>query len=397
MTERTAIVIGGGIAGLATAAGLCRTGWRVTLFEQAPEFTPVGAGIVVAPNGVRALEWLCVGDALRERSVATGAAGIRTATGRWLVRTTIDELVAQYGVPAYVLHRADLHRILLDAAQAAEMRTGQRITTVRAGLKIAEAVHEAGAEHADLVVVADGVHSTARAALFPGHPGAAYAGYLTWRGVVPAAKVPLDIPGMIVSWGRGLGFGIVPLADGRVYWFASITGPEGAHLHEDLRDVAARFADWHQPIPQLLAATAPEALLSHDIYHLPTPLPSYVAGPVALLGDAAHAMTPDLGQGACQALEDAVTLAALAANRSVPAALAQYDRIRRPRTQAMVRTSARVGRFTASWNPLLAVLRNALFRLLPTRAYLRASAAAFSWRPPPSIDTETTHKVVGDV
>jgi 2-polyprenyl-6-methoxyphenol hydroxylase-like FAD-dependent oxidoreductase len=390
MTERRAIVIGGGIAGLAAAAGLGRTGWRVTLFEQAPEFAPVGAGIVMAPNGVRALEWLGVGDALRERSVATGAAGIRTATGRWLVRTTIDELVAQYGVPAYVLHRADLHRILLDAAEAAELRTGHRITTVRAGPEIAEAVHDNGVERADLVVAADGVHSTARAALFPGYPGASYAGYLTWRGVVPAANVPPGTPGMTVSWGRGLGFGIVPLADGRVYWFACITGHEGAHLHEDLRLVAARFAGWHEPIPELLAATAPDGLLSHDIYHLPVPLPSYVDGRVALLGDAAHAMTPDLGQGACQALEDAVTLVSLAANRPVRAALAEYDRVRRPRSQAMVRTSARVGRFTASWNPLLMVLRNALFAVLPTRAYLRASAAAFSWRPPVDTCADTT-------
>ncbi|RAV10016.1 hypothetical protein DQP55_16080 [Mycolicibacterium sp. GF69] len=392
MTDRRAIVIGGGIGGLATAAGLCRTGWRVTLFEQAPQFAPLGAGIVVAPNAVRALEWLGAGDRLRELSVATGAAGVRTATGRWLVRTTIDELVAQYGVPAYVLHRADLHRILLEAADAADMRIGQRITAVRTESEIAEAVHDTGIERADLIIGADGVHSTARSALFPGHPGASYAGYLTWRGVVSAAKVPPDMPGMIVSWGRGLGFGIVPLADGRAYWFASVTGPKGAHLHEELNEVAARFSGWHEPIPQLLAATAPDALLSHDIYHLRIPLPSYVANRVALLGDAAHAMTPDLGQGACQALEDAVTLAALAANRSVPAALAEYDHTRRPRTQAMVSTSARVGRFTGSRNPLLAVLRNALFGLLPTGAYLRASEAAFSWRPPPSINMETTHE-----
>ncbi|MFI7704021.1 FAD-dependent monooxygenase [Nonomuraea sp. NPDC049480] len=383
MSERTAIVIGGGIGGLAAAAGLCRAGWRVTVFEQAPRFAPVGAGIALAPNAVRALDWLGVGDALRECSVATGAAGVRTPSGRWLLRTTVEQLTARHGVPAYVLHRADLHRMLAEASARADLRTGHRVTGVGGGEVRFVADGRSGTAWADLVVAADGVHSLTRRVLFPGHPGPAYAGEITWRGLAPADAAPAGLPGAFQTLGRGQGFGALPLADGRVYWFADRTAPEGAHTGDDLAAVAARFAGWHDPVPALLAATPPDALLRHDIYHLATPLPSYVAGRVALLGDAAHAMTPALGQGACQALEDAVVLTALAAGSAdLATALAAYDRARRRRTQGLVRASARAGRLLNPGNALAAQVRDVVTWALPTAAFLRATSGTFGWQTP---------------
>jgi 2-polyprenyl-6-methoxyphenol hydroxylase-like FAD-dependent oxidoreductase len=263
------------------------------------------------------------------------------------------------------------------------------VTSVQQGQDQAAVTYQGpdgpGTASADLVVAADGIHSQLRAALFPQHPGPTYAGYITWRGLVPAQATPPLGPAAAVTetWGRSKRFGIVPLADGQVYWYATASLPEGAHADDDLADLAARYRGWHAPIPELLEATPPRSLLRHDIYHLRTPLPRYTAGRVALLGDAAHALIPDLGQGACLALEDAVTLAAaMTRDADVPAALAAYDQARRSRTQRLVRASAQVGRIAQWQGPLATTLRDALARLTPARVYLRASAETLSWTPP---------------
>jgi len=355
--------------GLAAAQALTQTGWQVTLLEQAPEFGPVGAGITLVPNAVRALDQIGLGEQLRARGMAHGAAGLRTASGRWLLRTSVEELEQRFGVPAFALHRADLHRMLADAVPAASLRIGHRVTSASDDRDQATVAWQGpggpGTASADLVVAADGVHSRLRAGLFPEHPGPAYAGYVTWRGLVPAQAAPAlrPAPAVTETWGRGKRFGIVPLAGGQVYWwYATASLPEGAHADDHLADLGARHRGWHAPIPQLLQAIPLPALLRHDIYHLDTPLPRYVSGGgrVVLLGDAAHALTPDLRQGARLALEDAVTLAA-SANRQadVPAALAAYDQARRARTQRLVRVSAQFGRIAQWQGPLAARLRDA--------------------------------------
>lgn len=317
--------------------------------------------------------------------MAQGAAGLRVSSGRWLMKARVEELESRMGVPTFALHRADLHHLLIDGLEGADIRTGHTATALpRPGTLAYEGPDGPDELTADLVVAADGIRSGLRQAVFPAHPGPVYAGYITWRGIVPADRVPAGMSKSIAeSWGRGKRFGIIPLADGRVYWYATQSCPEGSGACDTLAQVAARYTNWHQPIPELLAATPPDALIRHDIHSLTTPLDSYVSGRVAFLGDAAHALTPDLGQGAAQALEHAATLTALLAGEgSIDDALARYDRVRRPRSQQVARASAQVGRIIQWRNPLATAVRDTLATLLPSTTYLNATTKTLDWQPP---------------
>ncbi|MEU1364115.1 FAD-dependent monooxygenase [Micromonospora zamorensis] len=164
-----------------------------------------------------------------------------------------------------------------------------------------------------------------------------------------------------------------------------MNAPPGGHAPDELAALRERFGDWHAPIPALLAATPPGVVLRNDIHHLAVPLSSYVRGRVALLGDAAHAMTPNLGQGAGQAIEDGVVLGAVCAGGAdgLPAALAAYDEQRRPRSQAIARAAFRAGRYGQQLrNPLAIALRDSALRLTPGRAALRGMARYADWSPP---------------
>ena len=161
----------------------------------------------------------------------------------------------------------------------------------------------------------------------------------------------------------------------RVYWFAVANTPAGVRYRDEHAEVRRRFGSWHDPIPALIAATPPDQVLHHDVFELAQPPPSYVSGRVVLLGDAAHAMTSDLGQGACQALEDAAVLCmALAAQAHVPDALARYDEQRRPRAQAVAEASRRMGQRKLTERRLALLRRNAMMRVMPPHAGQRGVA-----------------------
>jgi 2-polyprenyl-6-methoxyphenol hydroxylase-like FAD-dependent oxidoreductase len=384
MAERSAIVVGGGIGGLATALALSRSGWAVSVFEQAQAFEPVGAGLTLAPNAVRAMESLGLGEQLRSRGAACGTAGIRRASGRWLMRLRTEDLVERFGSSLYALHRADLHGMLLDALDGVALHTGHQVTGVATDGDRARVELNAGGSTAT-ADLADGAESRLRSVLYGDHRGPTHAGYVCWRGVVPADTAEqLALRGVITeTWGRGRRFGIISLADGQVYWFACQYAPEGAFPDEKLGDVAARFDGWHSPIPQLLAATPASAMIRNDSYYIRMPLPSFVRGRVVMLGDAAHAVTPDIGQGACLAIEDATVLGTeISENGEVDVGLAAYDRTRRPRTQRMARISGQAARMLQGRGPVSAGVRDLVMRLSPARVFLRAAAPAFRWTPP---------------
>jgi 2-polyprenyl-6-methoxyphenol hydroxylase-like FAD-dependent oxidoreductase len=356
-----ALVVGGGIGGLTTAVALTRRGWHVEVLEQAERFTEVGAGLSVWPNALRALDTLGLGDRVRERALAATQAGIREVSGRWLSRTNTAELERRYGKVAMV-HRADLLDVLYSAVPPATLRPG---VVVRAVREDGTASHSAGESTADLVVGADGIDSTVRRSLWPYASPPRYAGYTSLRMITD----PVRIEEGGETWGRGERFGYASLPDGRVYCFAALNAPEGAGDAVGLAELRRRFGGWHDPIPRLLDAVHEDSVRHDDVYELP-PLRTYVAGKVALVGDAAHAMTPNLGQGACQAVEDAVVLARSAAGDG----LAEYDRTRRRRTQMIVRRSRRIG-VVAQWSsPVAVTLRDTALRLVPESSFMRSFA-----------------------
>jgi 2-polyprenyl-6-methoxyphenol hydroxylase-like FAD-dependent oxidoreductase len=369
-----AVVVGGGIGGLSAAIALRRVGWDAIVYERAARPGEIGAGISLWPNALAALDQLQVWSDVR-RAGAMQVGGARRPDGRWLNRMTPD---APPPVEIRLVHRAELHAQLRAALPDGVLVANSEVRTVTPDGAVE--LSTGRSERADLVVVADGLHSTRRAQLFGDHPGARYAGFTAWRGVT-AGPFPLDAAAE--TWGRGAEFGATILTDSRVYWFATANLPEGALAGDGRAEVLRRFGHWHDPVRRIVEATEPDAVLRHDIYELARPLPPFASGRVALLGDAAHAMTPNLGQGACLAMEDAVELAALVARADdVPAALREYDARRRPRTQRLAAASARAARVVQSESRRAVVLRNAAARITPPRLAARLSARSIAWEPP---------------
>lgn len=385
MAVPRAVVIGAGIGGLAVAAGLNAAGWAVTVCERAPALEPVGAGLALAPNGLRALDVLGAGDAIRAHAIPEEPA-IRRSDGRWLTRSPGEAVRARFGDPVILLPRAVLADALLARVPPTVLNLGTEVTAVAPGETGTAAVTtSAGPLDAELVIAADGVGSLIRPGLFPGHPGLRYAGFTTWRLLTGPVRQPVP---MAESWGRGTVFGVMPLADSRVYCYAAAPAAPGTQRRDELAELVRMFGTWHDPIPQLLAGVTPGQVLHHDVAELARPLPALHRGRTALLGDAAHPMTPNLGQGGCQALEDAATLSRLAASPdpgAVPQLLARYTAARLARTTQVTRWSRRVAT-VSTWAapPAVAVRDTIMLALgkLPVSAGMRTLAPIYDWRPP---------------
>lgn len=366
MTDPSAVIVGGGIGGLATAISLAGAGMTVTVLERGTALAEIGAGIAVWPNGVVCLERLGVGEALAGVAELGGTSVVRGVAGRPLSKADPAAFRERFGDMA-VMHRSDLLSALAGRATevGVELRCGEGVATVSATGEVSTT--SGRTISADLVVGADGIGSAVRGSVFPGHPGPRGTGITAWRWVVDIDTCGLaEMPAPSTTLGMGMEFGILPLDSRRVYCFAS-----SARRRDGSTPGPDAYRSWHAPVGALVEAGADVGMLRHEIADLP-PLPTFVSGRVALVGDAAHAMTPHLGQGACQALEDAVVLGDMVTRhgRDIDAALAAYDRARVPRARAVQRASRLGMRATATPSRMFCGLRNLALRATPAAVTL---------------------------
>ena len=357
-------IVGAGIGGLTTAIALSRVGIEAQVFERAPEFLELGAGITLWPNATRVLIDLGLGDALSRKGRRFERGFIRTPDGNLLSSSSPAASERQLNAPAIAIHRADLHALLADALPDHTVQLGaecQNVIEHADGIELQFA--NGAAQNFDVVVGADGIRSVIRRHVL-GDVALRYSGYTAWRGVATRA----DVAETSETWGCGARFGIVPLADGRVYWFATKNTPPSSGRSSGQRKENPRqlFRQWHDPIGPLIEATPDDAILHNDIYDIP-PLGQWSRGRTVLLGDAAHPTTPNLGQGACMAIESAYVLAGeLTKGGDSSAAFQRYERRRMPRTARITNESWKIGRIAQIENRVACALRNLAVRLTPS-------------------------------
>jgi 2-polyprenyl-6-methoxyphenol hydroxylase-like FAD-dependent oxidoreductase len=371
------VVIGAGIAGLATAVGLQRRGHDVTILEERTD-TSSGAGISIWPNALAALDHLGLGDAVRASGGRVTAGAMRWHDGAWLRRPARERIVTALGEPLVVVRRSTLMRILADALSPGTVESGcaaDDLTSTTSGVRIT--LSDGSTRDADAVIGADGVGSmVARHLNGPLHRR--YAGYTAWRGVAAHALDP-DLSGE--TMGSGTEFGHVPLGPDHTYWFATERGPEGRTSPEgELAYLRSKYGDWADPIPAVLAATDPADVLRNDLYDR-VEARMWSRGPVVLVGDAAHPMRPHLGQGGCQGIEDAATLAhCVDGTLDLDAAFARFVTARRPRARALARESKLIGQLVNVRPAVLGALAMRASSLVPEAVLVRHLAAVAAGR-----------------
>ncbi|MFH8716839.1 NAD(P)H-dependent oxidoreductase (plasmid) [Streptomyces zaomyceticus] len=385
--KRSVVVAGGGIGGLAAAAGMAARGLDVTVVERAERIGAKGSGLVLYPNGVRAIDALSerLGARVRDVGHVTRRDEVRIvmqADGTVLAEEQVGTSTAAFGAPQIPVLRTALHRALLDEALSAgaAVRLATAVTDYRTGPDQVTAVLSDGRTvDCDALIGADGIHSAVRARML-GDGAPHYRGYTSVRGRTGGSA--LGARGHVVN-GRGIQLFVAPVGGDTLYWTAKITaapgvwpalGPDGARAA--LLDA---MDGWHPPVVDLVREAVAEDVLVTDI-HDRDPVDGWVDGRVALLGDAAHPMVPALGQGANMALEDALVLAeALASAAEVPDALADYARERAPRTGAVVLASRRQGSLDQGADRAAEERRNAHVRSAGRKDV--ALTDVLGWRP----------------
>jgi 2-polyprenyl-6-methoxyphenol hydroxylase-like FAD-dependent oxidoreductase len=364
------LIVGGGIGGLALAAACERVGVACRVLERAPALREVGAGVGLWASAVRALRKIGVDTSSWPEAAEIAAVELCSWRGATLARA---------GVPAggdrsLVVHRGELLAAIAARVDPARVTLGATVTAVREadGAAVAE-LASGEVVRGRALVGADGLRSVVRAALFDASPPD-YAGETCYRGV--AEIPPPTLRTLREVQGPGQRCAVCVLGPGRVYWWAAMPAPEG-EVDDPLarQDVLlGRYADWPFGITAAIAATDPAEILRNDLYDRPA-LPSWRAGRVTLLGDAAHPTTPNVGQGACMAIEDAAALArALAEHADHGAAFAAYESERRARTAGIVALSRRFGAVAQWRRPAAVWLRELVARATPTALLARAIA-----------------------
>lgn len=366
------IIIGAGIGGLSTAIALQKAGYEVAIYEAATELKALGAGLVLAGNAVKAFKYMGVDTQVLQRGNMLNSFQVLTQKGEIITANNHLKASSDYGVVAsFAIHRGDLQAALLDCIPNIPILLGKKCSHFeRKKEKMSLFFEDKTHVEADYVIATDGIHSVFRKQLVSASQ-IRFAKQTCWRGI--STHIPENMPMDIATetWGKSGRFGVVPLVNGQAYWFAVLHSNEVKSPHFKAfgkKEIAQSFADFHQPIPQLIENTPENAFIWNDIIDF-SPIKQFAFENILLLGDAAHATTPNMGQGACMAIEDAAfLLSILQKERDITKAFQIWKAKRISRTTQIVNRSFMLGKVAMWQNDFAMGVRNFLLRNLSEKS-----------------------------
>ena len=377
--ENRALVIGGGVGGLAAAVGLRQLDIDAAVFERAKNLqqAQVGGAFTMYSNAMRPLIELGLGSQVQAAGSVIERVQLRAWHGAVYAARDLSLLIRRWDAPTVGISRTNMHKILTGAVGEDVLRMDTECTGFEQdGNTVTANFANHPDERGDFLIGADGSRSLLRTQQFPDSERR-YAGYTVWQGIAEDfehERIPEDM--LVIWYGRGLRLCLYHVGKGRPYWAALLTTPEGGRDPDNGSKEAARelFRGWQDPLEAMIDATPPEAISRMDNFG-GVPLERWGTGRVTLLGDAAHPTTIDVGQGACQAIEDAFCLKqSLQAERDVPTALQAYERRRIDRTNKVMKLAWQVGSVGQWRNPVMIRVRR-YFMGIGWDRHLRSLAA----------------------
>ncbi|QBQ42323.1 monooxygenase [Sphingobacterium psychroaquaticum] len=366
MKARFAIV-GGGIAGLTAAIGLRKLGYEPIIYERTPVLKGIGAGFGLAANAMHAFDLLGLRQGVEKIGHFLSSYAILDQKGRVIAAPDTAEIAKNFQQLNFAIHRADLHRFLIDQLPPETILLGKEALNLEQN-KDGIVLHFADGQkvEAEYLLITDGVRSKLRQQLIP-QSAPRYSGYTCWRAVIDNTDINLKEGSE--TWGALGRFGMTPLVNDKIYWYACINASENnpTYAAYKIADLQRHFRSYHTDIQTLLKNTQDEQLLWNDIIDI-KPLDTLAYNRVLLLGDAGHATTPNMGQGACQAIEDAVVLMdELKTNPAIETVFQHVNERRLHRTRYITNTSWQIGKVAQWENRNLIAVRNFFMRNLPAR------------------------------
>jgi 2-polyprenyl-6-methoxyphenol hydroxylase-like FAD-dependent oxidoreductase len=364
------LIVGGGIGGLTTALACQHFGLAYELFEAAPEIREVGAGIWVPPNAMQVMKRLSVSGEVLKRGTLLKSISVGGPHGEKWYTLPAERVISRYGFGTVAIHRARLQGLLFESLDRHNVHTAKRVKGFERNENKVTVNFEDGTQASgDCLIAADGLRSVVRRQLF-GEGSFRYSGQTCWRGIVKF-KLPAEKKGdMIELWGKrpGQRFAYSHISEEEVYYYATLATPAGGRdVLDDTKKFLHQYYDSFGSIPsEIIEAIDPATLIRTDLFDL-QPIHQWTSQNIALAGDAAHATTPNLGQGAAQAIEDAYVLVSMLKDHvnDIPEALAIYQKKRIKKAHYIVNTSWRLGQLTNMRHPVGIRLRNWMIRSTP--------------------------------
>ena len=371
-----ATIVGGGIAGLTVAVGLEKYGFDYQLFEATSEFKTAGAGIILSPNALFVLDRLGLYDEIAEAGHPLRFFNVTDEEGELIQKNDTTYSLHGKTYEAIGIHRATLQKLLLSNIDRPKLNLGHSLEKIDLNQSSLH-FHNGKVVKSDLILGCDGIHSATRKVIFP-EVSLRYSGQTCWRGIAQLSMEDDQLPQQAEMWGSGVRFGFVPISKEQVYWYATAVTPAGQKDQSSAQtkqNLASLFKNFAPHVLKIIDAT--ENTMRHDLIDFP-PLESWSKRNILLVGDAAHAMTPNMGQGAAQSIEDAWSLVnVLQMHTDLQDVFTAYENARLEKANSVNKLSWRIGQMTNPTNRLICNMRNRLLRFAPQAAAEKQRAKLF--------------------